>query len=436
MEKRKRMYGKILCFFTFLLALVMMFACTVNVFAEEPVVIEDKNNLATNKWDWGTDKVGTGSATIDENGIKLENFNTGNAIYAIYQTNRMQEFRFSMHANLHLTRPSEMGVTSDNYQFDYSNLYISFMIDADTPSPVYCCPWSGSKANFSLCFENLQGYPKTQLYLNECFAGDGATRKVVAESEEVLWNDGEYHWFEFEVRKAEQDGETGIMFQFFFDGQEIPSLKYFQKDKNVYSDYLKDYVEDAAFSQKSGYVGFWPGSDFPVGWETEKSDCYVQIDQVQITSFDNGNTEPYERAPKPEFEITSINFSPEASYETGMEIEVKLEDLFEYEGEDELQYTIQSGGQDIGSIRNGYWVWTPEEAGNYDVDFHATNEDGKTAVNYVTFRVTGNSSDVTPPSDSDGGCSGSAATTAGIAAAAVVLAAGICVAVLRLKRER
>lgn len=103
------------------------------------------------------------------------------------------------------------------------------MIDADMPSPVYCCPWSGDKANFSLCFENLQGYPKTQLYLNECFAGSGATRKVVAETEEVLWNDGEYHWFEFEVRKTEQDGETGILFQFFFDGKEIPSLKYFQK---------------------------------------------------------------------------------------------------------------------------------------------------------------------------------------------------------------
>lgn len=110
MKKRKRMYGKILWFFTFLLALVMIFACTVSVFAEEPVVIEDKNNLATNKWDWGTDKVGTGLATIDDSGIRLENFNTGNAIYAIYQTNRMQEFRFSMHANLHLTRPSEKGL--------------------------------------------------------------------------------------------------------------------------------------------------------------------------------------------------------------------------------------------------------------------------------------------------------------------------------------
>ena len=435
--ERERICRRILCLLTLLLALAMVFACSVNVFAEEPVVVEDKNNLATNKWDWATDKVGTGSATIDDNGIKLENFNTGNAIYAIYQTNRMEEFRFSMHANLHLTQPSEKGVPAGSYQHDYSNLYISFMIDADTPSPVYCCPWSGDKANFSVCFENLQGSPKTQLYLNECFAGSGATRKVVASSDEVQWNDGEYHWFEFEVRKAEQDGETGILFRFFFDGKEVPSLKYFQKDKNVYSNYLGGYVEDAGFSKKGGYVGFWPGSDFPVGWETAKSDCYVQVDQVQITSFDNGNTEPFERAPKPKFEITSINFSPEANYETGIEIEVKLADLFEYEGDDELQYSIQSGGKDIGSIRNGYWVWTPEKAGNYDVDFHATNEDGATAVNYVTFRVTGDSSEGTPSKDNEGGCSGSVTSAAGIAAAVtVLLAAGICVSVMRLKRER
>ncbi len=267
--------------------LALMFTCTFAAFAADYTVeVKDENNLAANKWDWATDKVGSGSATFGENGMKIENFNLGSSIYAIYKTNKMNEFKYSMHANLNLTRPSQVGA---DYNHDYSNLYISFMINADTPAPSYTCPWNGDKAYFSICFENLQGSPKTNLYLNECFAGSGATRKVVSSHDDILWNDGEFHWFEFEfvndTQEAVYDGKpvtyTGKTFKFYFDG--VMRFEYFQRDQNVYSDYLKDYVKDCKFSTTSGYIGFWPSSDFPVGMDSSETECYVEIDKIQIT---------------------------------------------------------------------------------------------------------------------------------------------------------
>lgn len=118
---------------------------------------------------------------------------------------------------------------------------------------------------------------------------------------------------------------TGKTFKFYFDG--VMRFEYFQRDQNVYSDYLKDYVKDCKFSTTSGYIGFWPSSDFPVGMDSSETECYVEIDKLQITSYDNGNKTPYGIAPKPDFDIESVNFTPEASYDAGTEIEVKLADL-------------------------------------------------------------------------------------------------------------
>ena len=417
--------------------LALMFTCTFAAFAADYTVeVKDENNLAANKWDWATDKVGSGSATFGENGMKIENFNLGSSIYAIYKTNKMNEFKYSMHANLNLTRPSQVGA---DYNHDYSNLYISFMINADTPAPSYTCPWNGDKAYFSICFENLQGSPKTNLSLNECCAGSGATRKVGSSHDDILWNDGEFHWFEFEfvndTQEAVYDGKpvtyTGKTFKFYFDG--VMRFEYFQRDQNVYSDYLKDYVKDCKFSTTSGYIGFWPSSDFPVGMDSSETECYVEIDKLQITSYDNGNKTPYGIAPKPDFDIESVNFTPEASYDAGTEIEVKLADLFAYEGDDALSYAIKCEGKDIGSVRNGYWVWTPEKGGNYDVDFIASNADGKSATTYVTFRVAG---DATPePEPSESGCKSAVSASAGIAGGALILA-GAALALIGRKRER
>lgn len=432
----------VLCF---VLVLAMAFANSIVVFAaEEPsgtdytVEIADENNLAGNKWDWDTDGVGNAVTIFDDSGMRLENFNKGGSCYAIYKTNKFNEFKYSMYAKLNLTRPSEY--VDSGYEFDYSNLYISFMINAETPSPVYTCPWNGDKAYFSLCFENLQGYPKTIFYMNECWAGSGATRIAMDTHDNIPWNDGQFHWYEFEFINATQEGSeqgkpvtyTGKLIKFYFDGALM--FEYFQREQHVYSTWLGRY-EDCDFSNTSGYLGFWSGSDFPVGMDTAQTDCYVQIDKIQITSYDDGNQDPYTIAPKPQFDIESVNFSPEASYEAGYEIEVKLSELFSYEGDDELQYAIQCGGEDIGAIRNGFWVWTPDKAGNYDIDFIATNEDGKSAVTYVTFRVVGGETDETDgsgdPSGDKGGCGSSVAVSlAGLSA--ILLLSG---AVLLRKKE-
>ena len=45
--------------------LALMFTCTFAAFAADYTVeVKDENNLAANKWDWATDKVGSGSAKM------------------------------------------------------------------------------------------------------------------------------------------------------------------------------------------------------------------------------------------------------------------------------------------------------------------------------------------------------------------------------------
>ena len=101
--------------------------------------------------------------------------------------------------------------------------------------------------------------------------------------------------------------------------------------------------------------------------------------------------------------------------------------------DDALSYAIKCEGKDIGSIRNGYWVWTPEKGGNYDVDFIASNADGKSATTYVTFRVAG---DATPePEPSESGCKSAVSASAGIVGGALILA-GAVFALIGRKRER
>ena len=183
---------------TLLCMLLAVTSIGISAFAVEGYdkTVDEKNNLATNKYDWVTDKVATGSVVIDENeGMTFENFTLGSSVYALYQTNKVNEFKYSMYAKLDLKRPSELGY---DYQHDYSNLYISFQINSSEPIASAACPWNGNKANFSICFENLQGYSKVVLYLNESFVGSGANRQMIAEAQNVQWNDGEYHWFDFE----------------------------------------------------------------------------------------------------------------------------------------------------------------------------------------------------------------------------------------------
>ena len=410
--------------------------------ASADVTVADKNNLAANKYDWLTDKVGSAQTTIDQNGLRMENFNIGGSCYAIYQSNKFSEFKYSMYAKLHLTRPSECGYDEGQYTHDYSNLYISFMINSEAPRAASTCPWNGNQAYFSVCFENLQGSPKTSLYLNESFVGHGEMRRVVAEdTANTNWNDDAYHWFEFTFEndvKIEYDRKgnpieyEGKRFTYFMDGMEI--FSYFQRDKDVFCQSINA-KQDIPFSTTSGWLWYWTSSDFPVGALSSTTNCYVDIKKVQITSYDNDNTEPFEICDKPEFDIEVIPFTPAASYDTGEEIEVRMSNIFQYEGDDPLEYSVTCNGQSLGTIRNGYWIWTPEEAGSYDIDFRATAGE-KSEITYATIRVNkatvpdgnpddGNNTGNEKPEESKKGCKGSLAGTCVTGAVLAVLSAGL-----------
>ena len=213
----------------------------VNAVAEESsydVAVAENENLAMNKYDWATDKVGSAETEFSANGMLMKNFNKGGSAYALYNTNQLDEFKFSMYANLNLTWPSAKGY--DNYDFNYSNLYISFLIDTDTPTPANTCPWNGNKAYVSICFEErFDDATQTEndivsLYLNECWNRRGDVRYSVAEARNVDFNDGQYHWYEIEVKNfsetttaanGSQVTKTGKEIIFSFDGVEMINYK-------------------------------------------------------------------------------------------------------------------------------------------------------------------------------------------------------------------
>lgn len=421
---------KIMKIGTVLLAAALMFVISLTVSpstlqgvtAEEgsyDVAVEDNENLAMNKYDWATDSVGSAATEFSEGGMLLKNFNKGGSAYALYNTNSLNEFKFSMYANLNLTWPSAKGY--DSYDFNYSNLYISFLIDTDTPVPSNTCPWNGNKAYVSLCFEerydDATGTENdiVSLYINECWNRRGDERYSVASTREVNFNDGAYHWYELEVTNYSETvtaangkpvTKTGKRINFMFDGE--TKLTHTLLDGNRVTksaDGEKMYVN---FTALDGYLGFWPSSDFPVGADIDSTDCFVQISKLKIMNL--ADNKAYTQCPAPEFEIELSDWSPNAKYETGEDIEIKLANLFNYEGDETLFYSVSCNGQSIGAIKNGFWVWTPEEAGTYDVHIVATEgEKSKTA--YVTIRTyTSDTKPVTPdtpPAQGGGKCSGS-----------------------------
>lgn len=389
---------------TMLLAAALLFTGGVKAASDVEVVanadayeveLSGNENLAMSKYDWTTDKVGSAETTFSENGMMMKNFNKGGSAYALYNTNRLDEFKFSMYANLNLTWPSAKGY--DNYDFNYSNLYISFLIDADSPVPANTCPWNGNKAYMSLCFEErYDDATQTEndivsLYMNECWNRRGDVRYSVAEARDVDFNDGQYHWYELEVKNfsettiganGKEVRKTGKKITFLFDGQEVFTYSLLDGNRVTQSaDGEKMYVN---FTALDGYIGFWPSSDFPVGADIDTTDCYVEISKMKVVDLDTGSA--FTKVDAPEFDIEVLDWSPNASYETGEDIEVKLANLFSYEGEESLTYEVTCNGDAIGTVRNGFWVWNPIDAGTYDVNITA-KAGNKAATAYVTFRT-------------------------------------------------
>ena len=381
------------------------------VFAEEQagynVAMTEDENLAENKWDWATDKVGAADTYFTAGkGFTVQDFNRGGGAFGVYKTNRLNEFKYSMYANLSLTYPSAKGFSG--YDFDYSNFYLSFLIDADPVVPSNSCPWNGNAAYVCLSFE--ERYDKdsqtendiTSFYVNECWNRHGDQRAIVKDVRDVDFNDGKFHWYELEVRNFEETKSmpngssvtsTGKRIKFFFDGEE--KMSYDLVDGNRATVSAGGEKRPVNFTALDGYLGYWTDTDFPVGALKEKTDCYVEVQKVKIVDLSTG--ESFKKCAAPEFEIEELDWSP-SEYEVGDEIELKLSKLFAYEGDETLTYEITCNGEPIGEIRNGFWVYTPDKAGEFDIDFKAI-AGSKSKIAYRTLRV---SQGAQPPADDSG----------------------------------
>lgn len=393
-----------------------------SAYAAEP------DNLAQNKWSWETVGTGGAAAGFSDRGIKIEDFCVGSTSYVMYTANRLDEFKLSMYAKLNLNRPSDKGFS--DAVFDCSTMFISFLVSTDNPIASQLCPWDGNKAYMSLSFENLEGNNSIALYMNECWNNSGATRYAVA-STSFNYTDGNYHQFDMSVdNTTNNSGKTGKLFVLKIDGNSV--LEYFMKD-GLRSTASKDAEDmDVNFTDLTGYFGFWTTSYFPAGSKSSDTDCYVDIQKINLYNLSDDSA--YGTVAAPEFDITTVNFSPDASYFTDEEIEIKLSKLFAYEGENEISYIITDGKEaPIGTTRNGYWVWTPDKEGTYDIHVLATVE-GKTADNYFTLRVKAAETDSQPASESkasSNGCRSSADSATG-----GILLSALCMAGLLIIKKR
>ena len=384
-----------------ILAAMPLFAASAEGYSYE---IAEENDLASWRYDWNTVEIGSGKTGFESGNLKMENINQGTANYALYKTNKFNEFQLDFYANLYLPSPSDTGKDGT----DYANLYLTFYIDFDDASLVEnaamaACPWTMNKGWFSVCFERIQGYSKIQFLVNETFDGHGETRYFLDKdcvTASTDWCDNKYHWFRITAQstRTADFATSGCTYTVYIDGEK--EAETFLCDR-IYSNTNLAW-EEVRFSEKKGYFGFWASSGYGMGMGTAETGAMADIKNLSVTSFDGGNDTPYPRSAMPVANISANNsFSPEASYETGEDIEIRLADLFEYDGEDKLTYTASYNGEPIGEIKNNYFVWNPTEEGVYDIDFTAVTADDLSAANKVRLRVVKGAAPVQPAESSD-----------------------------------
>ena len=421
-----------------------------NASEEYQIEIKDENNLATWKYDWDVVGIGAGTSNFDTGHLRMENINMASSNYALYKTNKFNEFRLDMYANLNLPSPSDTGFES---QYDYANLYLTTFIDYDDASKIEnvamsACPWTNNKGWFSICFERIQGASHIQMLINETFDGDGTKRYFINTDNpqegsviaNIDWCDNNYHWFTIEATSTHakdptrpRPKEIGTTFKVYIDG--VLQTSYFQSNAYYSNTHKKDEV--IPFDSQKGYIGFWASSGYSANATTENTNVAVDIEKLQNISYDDTSKEeatPYKQCAKPQFNLKSIdNFSPAASYDANEEMEIKLSELFEYDGDKKLTYEATCNGEKIGTIRNGYFVWEPNKSGTYNIVFKASDGELE-ATNEVRFRV--KESEIDTPSDNPSitpsedtsenikpnkGCKGEMATTSYISLAFILL---------------
>lgn len=387
--------------------------------ASYDIEIAEENNLATWKYDWNIVEIGAGKTNFDTGHLRMENISSATAKYALYHTHKFNEFRLDMHANLNLPSPSDLGITQDVY--DYANLYLTFFIDFEDAKNIEnvamaACPWSMNKGWLSVCFERIQGGSYVQMLINESFDNNGGARYFLTGDApykgsgmaSVDWCDGNYHWFTITAESVHyvnpnrpRPKEAGTIFTVYIDG--IMQTAYFQT--NAYYSNTHQQDEVIPFDTQKGYFGFWASSGYNASHTTSNTGVCVDIDKLQITSYDDviekEDAVPYTRCERPQFNLNPVtNFSPAASYEVDEELELKMDELFTYDGDKDLSFSATCNGSPIGTFKRGYFVWTPEKEGMYTISFMATDGELE-AVNDVRFRVEASESEMPSTSQSE-----------------------------------
>lgn len=418
-------------FFALFVAALLCAAMTVSA-AFADYEIADENNLAVNPFNWHMPTVSNAELTVGESGIRFENFTKDQNAATVYTGGRTGEFCLQMYVDAHLNVPAE-GMA----EWRYSNLYVTFLIDRDPADCVAetAVPWYANKVYMSLGVGlDANGTPKCSFLKYNAFANNCSRYDYVGTPSSINIADGQKHWIEIISENFDEADGTGRTFTALIDGEQAAYYKYYD---DLYSDPDTRQEYEVEISSVTGSIGLYATSDWPAGMSASRMDNYIVVEKLQIISYDRSAEGEYlPQMSEPAFEIEAKDYVTQAKYDLGDPIEIRLGDLFSYEGTREIAYeiTLDETGEAIGAIANGYWSWTPEQAGNYDVTFRASVAEGNSAVNYLTLRVAdgGGSGTTNPePGDEPGGCNSSVGASGAIGL--LVSAAGI--ALLKKKRS-
>ena len=394
---------------SFIIATAMMLSvCSIAIMPisakadETPYTVEvsDEENLATNKHNWFFPTLNSAVFSVDEtNGMKFDNFIKDQQCVTYYRGGNFGEFKLSLLVNANLNIP-EKGA-----QWKYSEAYITFLIDRDPQDALAedGKPWYANKVYGSFCFGLTSGgAPISRFMYYNAYAGNcqmsgqnyqsngwvGVADPTVDGYTDVNVVDGKEHWIEIEIKNYNNDGVTGKRWLAYIDGVLVAA---FNRDDDYYydSDTAREYKVN--YSELKGGIGMYTNSDWPGGYAPSRMNNFLEIKKAKLISYDNNpDGEVVGQCAAPVFKVSAKDYQIAPSFDAGDPIEIQLSDLFDYEGTDEVTYTVTCNGDPIGEIVNGFWVWTPTKEGSYDVDFNATVTDDNKAVNYLTLRVNGN----------------------------------------------
>ena len=347
-------------------------------------------NLAINQYNWHKPTVSAAKVEFLHEGIKFSNMTQSQAACTYYRGDSIGQFTMSMVLDANLNVPPE----DSGAQWRYSNFIITFLVDKDPENAIaeWAVPWQTNKAYMGLQLGlDAFGNPLCTFIRYNSFANNASVFNYVGTSSSTNIADGDEHFIELTVRNfSKERGSltvTGKEMTCTVDGSVAAKFEY-EDGKYYDSTSGKDYQVN--MSALKGGFGFFTNSDWPTGYSQSEMNNTVLIKELQIRCFDDSAegfllaqlTEPF-------FPIEVDDYVTQLNYEVGEEIEIKLEDLFKYEGTRERTYTVTSDGEPIGEIKNGFWIWTPTLEGAYDIDFRCEIQPDNFAVNYLTFRTVG-----------------------------------------------